>query len=58
MTNEEMLRDLVYEIDLETIRNHKTVSFIKSLAGQFKQKGFLTEDQESALKKVHKEHFG
>ena len=55
-TPEEMLKDLVYEADIETLRE-STARFVRSLDADKKRRGFLTGDQISALKKVYNEVF-
>lgn len=55
-TVDEMLTDLVYEVDLETLRE-STARFVRGLAEDKKRRGFLTPDQITALKKTYNEVF-
>ena len=51
-----MLKDLMLEIDLETLRYGQ--DFVKDLNSFFIKNGFLTEKQQTALRKVYRNHMG
>lgn len=47
-----MLDDLLLEIDIGTLRYSQ--DFVKSLAEFFKKNGYLTEKQQSALRRIYR----
>ena len=51
-----MLDDLMLEIDMETLKY--SVDFVKDLNRFFKERGFLSEKQETALRKIYRSHIG
>ena len=53
---EGMLKDLMYEVDLETITG-STAEFIKSLNSQFSIYCSISPKQEAALRKIFIEFF-
>jgi len=55
MTVEDILKDLYYEIELETIRRESTVKLIKDFGEFFRRNGYLTEAQERTLRKIYNE---
>jgi len=56
MTDDEMLRELLYEANLETLRD-PVEKFVRSLGDYKKLNGALTKKQSQALKKVYDEVF-
>ena len=49
-----MLEDLLLEIDLDTLKYSQ--EFIKDLNQFYKERGFLTEKQQIALRKIYRGH--
>ena len=61
MTKEEAvgkLKDLMYEIELETIRSEYKIRTIKSLDAFHKQNGYLTVPQQDLLANIYTEVIG
>ncbi len=49
-----MLDDLLFEIDIDSLRHSQ--DFVRDLARFFKERGHLTEKQESALRRIYRNH--
>ena len=52
------LKDLMYEIELDTIKSDSKVKTIKSLDDYFTANGFLTKPQQDLLRKIYEEVIG
>lgn len=54
---EEALKDLLHEIAIEVVKEKQAV-LIVDFKQYFDRNGFLTESQQSVLKKIYEQHIG
>ena len=54
---EGMLKDLLYEADLETLSPNQS-ELIRSFSAQFKERGFLSDKQQNVLRKIYTDKIG
>ena len=52
----EMLKDLMLEIDMGALKYGQ--EFVTDLNKFFKERGFLTEKQQTSLRKIYRNHIG